>query len=550
MHPSHHPFPSLHRRALATPLSVCLALSGLAAGIGPAAAQTASPPTVALAANLFHPDQASLDHILVLVDKVIDPTSIPAPADFALDFEGATSTPTSVEFVYAGFAGPGSAFNEAGIGFLKLGIDPIPVGQLTDGIDSFTLDYTPGATPIRDRALNPAPAATDVLVEIFDVADMQLIAGTIDHDYGADKLLLFVTQPLDLSSIPPAPDFAVTYDSTTVTPTAVDAVLTDLGVGVIQLTLPSPLPAGTEGNAGVAYTPTGAPAIGRFDGAALPAFDIDWVYYFLPANDASTSVAPGGSVSTAGGGGVSQSDPVATTVTSPNGGTVTISEQPLEGPAPTGYEFFGQLIEITAPDAVDPNDPLVFTFDLHASLVPAGETAQTIQMTRNGVPVPDCDPSASTTPVAIPSPCIWERVDQANGDVAITVATLQASRWNFALRAPVAFVGFQQPVSNHARNGVKAGAAVPLKFSLGGDRGLDVFANGFPSSRAVVCDTGEPYDDMSSQTTTAGQSSLSYDPATDTYTYVWKTDRYWSGCRKLTMTFFDGTTVTVTFQLR
>jgi hypothetical protein len=33
-------------------------------------------------------------------------------------------------------------------------------------------------------------------------------------------------------------------------------------------------------------------------------------------------------------------------------------------------------------------------------------------------------------------------------------------------------------------------------------------------------------------TATAGDSGLSYDAATDQYTYVWKTDKTWSGtCR-------------------
>jgi len=34
------------------------------------------------------------------------------------------------------------------------------------------------------------------------------------------------------------------------------------------------------------------------------------------------------------------------------------------------------------------------------------------------------------------------------------------------------------------KNVVKAGAAVPVKFSLGGDRGLNIFASTSPSSQA------------------------------------------------------------------
>ena len=43
------------------------------------------------------------------------------------------------------------------------------------------------------------------------------------------------------------------------------------------------------------------------------------------------------------------------------------------------------------------------------------------------------------------------------------------------------------------------------------------------------------------QTVTAGGSSLSYDAASDRYTYVWKTDKAWAGqCRQLVLKFPAG----------
>jgi len=39
--------------------------------------------------------------------------------------------------------------------------------------------------------------------------------------------------------------------------------------------------------------------------------------------------------------------------------------------------------------------------------------------------------------------------------------------------------------------------------------------------------------DVVDQTVTAGSSSLSYDPTTDQYVYVWKMDKSWTGCRQL-----------------
>ncbi len=50
---------------------------------------------------------------------------------------------------------------------------------------------------------------------------------------------------------------------------------------------------------------------------------------------------------------------------------------------------------------------------------------------------------------------------------------------------------------------------------------------------------------------TAGSSGLSYDPATDTYTYVWKTNKAWAGpCRQLILGLNDGTFHVAFFKLR
>ena len=50
------------------------------------------------------------------------------------------------------------------------------------------------------------------------------------------------------------------------------------------------------------------------------------------------------------------------------------------------------------------------------------------------------------------------------------------------------FGGFYRPVDNLPTvNVVKAGSAIPVKFSLGGDQGLNVFASGYPASVNDVC---------------------------------------------------------------
>lgn len=101
--------------------------------------------------------------------------------------------------------------------------------------------------------------------------------------------------------------------------------------------------------------------------------------------------------------------------------------------------------------------------------------------------------------------------------------------------------GFFQPVDNpNVSNVVKAGSAVPVKFSLAGFQGMDILS-GTPKVVLVPCTNGasDPIDEFAS---TAGNSSLQYDPVTDQYIYVWKTDRNWAGkCAKLVVTLKDGT---------
>ena len=104
-----------------------------------------------------------------------------------------------------------------------------------------------------------------------------------------------------------------------------------------------------------------------------------------------------------------------------------------------------------------------------------------------------------------------------------------------------AFHGFFAPIENDpAVNSVRAGAAIPVKFNLGGSFGLDIFANGFPASQPVACDSFAQIAPVE-ETVSAGQSGLTYDAALEQYTYVWKTSRSWANtCRQLVLRLADG----------
>jgi DNA-binding beta-propeller fold protein YncE len=87
---------------------------------------------------------------------------------------------------------------------------------------------------------------------------------------------------------------------------------------------------------------------------------------------------------------------------------------------------------------------------------------------------------------------------------------------------------------------VRAGHAIPIAFSLGGDRGLDVLQDGSPASAQVDCaDPGEP---------TGGEAAdswrdrgLTYDSSTERYLFVWRTRAAWAGtCRSFVLTLADG----------
>ncbi|MBP8251133.1 MAG: ExeM/NucH family extracellular endonuclease [Herpetosiphon sp.] len=113
------------------------------------------------------------------------------------------------------------------------------------------------------------------------------------------------------------------------------------------------------------------------------------------------------------------------------------------------------------------------------------------------------------------------------------------------------FSGFFHPVDNlPTLNSVKAGSAIPIKFSLGGDKGLNIFATGYPKSEIMSCDSNAPVDGIE-ETVTAGSTSLSYDALTDTYSYIWKTSKSWTGtCRQLVVKFSDGTIQRANFSFR
>ena len=275
-----------------------------------------------------------------------------------------------------------------------------------------------------------------------------------------------------------------------------------------------------------------------------------------PPPAAATALSTPAQPTTVSTGSVPDADGTVATITVPAGtagGIVSIVQGGVPGPAPAGYTLLDRQTTITAPNATAA-DPLVLTFSVGGSLLAAaGLDETTVQLFRDGVPIGPCD---QNTAVASPDPCVASRLALDGGGAEITVRSSHASVWNFGKRSLHFTVsGLFQPVANPpAVNTVKAGSAVPVKFSLAGYQGLNVMRSGYPKSVTVPCE-GTTAAAAIDETATAGGSSLSYDPTSDRYTYVWKTEKSWISppggpCRQLIVSFIDGSVLTARFSFR
>jgi hypothetical protein len=178
------------------------------------------------------------------------------------------------------------------------------------------------------------------------------------------------------------------------------------------------------------------------------------------------------------------------------------------------------------------------------ALVPTG----TVTFTDNGVTLGSTvlqqngQVQLSLSTLAIGSHSI---VANYSGDANFTASSSTA----LAQKVIYNFSGFFAPVDNlPTYNRVKAGSAIPVKFSLAGNQGLNILTAGSPSTVTMNCNSGS-VDDIE-QTVTASNSGLIYDVTANQYVYTWKTDKTWAGtCRQLTVTLIDGTSHVAYFTL-
>jgi hypothetical protein len=118
---------------------------------------------------------------------------------------------------------------------------------------------------------------------------------------------------------------------------------------------------------------------------------------------------------------------------------------------------------------------------------------------------------------------------------AVDAAGNHATPKTFKVNVLYNWNGFFQPVDNSMWNSAKAGQSIPVKFSLGGNMGLDIFgtwgspAKSYPKITAIACPSASiSIDAIEEYATSTANNGLVYDATAGQYNYVWKTEKSWA----------------------
>lgn len=224
--------------------------------------------------------------------------------------------------------------------------------------------------------------------------------------------------------------------------------------------------------------------------------------------------------------------------------TITYTAQDAAGNTSTGT----QLVTVTESPAIPP--AITCPSNITVSL-PLNSTATSVVVNYTApVGTDNCGGATTTQTAGLPSGAAFP-VGTTTNTYRVTDASGNSVECSFTVTVLYDFTGFFQPVDNlPVFNVVNAGKAVPVKFSLSGNKGLNIFAANSPTTVSISCDGSAPQADIE-ETLNAGGSSLSYDASTDQYIYVWKTQNSWKNtCRQLIVTLNDGTEHRANFKFK
>lgn len=243
---------------------------------------------------------------------------------------------------------------------------------------------------------------------------------------------------------------------------------------------------------------------------------------------------------------------------------ITVTQSPAAG-TPVGLGT--HTITLSANDGSSNNGGAGNTTTITTTLTVADQTAPVISCPSNievFLPANTSDtsmavtyPAATATDNCSAAPTVtYSHASGSTFPVGTTTVTATAtdaagnhSECTFTVTVRYNFTGFFSPVNNTPTlNSVNAGRAIPVKFSLSGDKGLNIFAPNNPYSVSLNCNTNDPGVDVI-ETLTAGGSSLTFSGGQ--YIYVWKTEGSWAGtCRQLVMTLNDGSVHVANFKFK
>ncbi len=218
-------------------------------------------------------------------------------------------------------------------------------------------------------------------------------------------------------------------------------------------------------------------------------------------------------------------------------GTTTVNCSATDAAGNTSRDSFTVTIrDTTAPALVLPNDIARFaTLNGQATV---SYTVSANDLVDGSVSV-SCSPASGSAFV----------VGSTTVQCAATDAASNRATGSFRVTVSYNFGGFRSPIDGgDVLNVAKAGSTIPVKFSLSGDQGLNIWLNGSaPGAKSLTCTTAQQ--DTIEETSTATTSGLKYDSAADQYIYNWKTSTgYANTCQQLVLRLADGSTHTAKFK--
>jgi HYR domain len=218
-------------------------------------------------------------------------------------------------------------------------------------------------------------------------------------------------------------------------------------------------------------------------------------------------------------------------------GTTTVDCSATDAHGNTASGSFSVTVVDTTPPTLDLPANITTQATSNSQAV-VSYTATATDLVDGSVPI-SCSPASGSS-----FPAGTTTVSCSASDAHHNTAT-----GSFTVSVVYGWAGFFQPVDNtdatgkYILNVAKAGSTIPVKFSLAGDQGLNIFAMGYPKVSATFSCGSDPTADAIEEYSTATVSGLKYDPTANQYIYNWKTDKAWAGsCRSLLVKLADGST--------